>query len=142
MLFLISLIPRPTVHFKEKKKYVLYPNSLVRRSMDLIASVFVVWTCVIVPFQIGFEWWEAPEWIGILSTVIDYFFVVDIICNFRTAYIEHGELFASSGKIRNHYLRTWFLPDVISVIPYESFLGTSASARKSFKLAKLQKLPK
>jgi hypothetical protein len=141
-LFSISRIPRLTVHLKEKKKFVLYPNSPVRRAMDLIASFFVVWTCIIVPFQIGFEWWEAPSWVETLSTVIDYFFVVDIIANFRTAYIEHGELFASGAKIRDHYLRTWFLPDVISVIPYESFLRASASTRKSFKLAKLQKLPK
>jgi hypothetical protein len=150
--------------------------------MDMIAAVFVLWTCIIVPFQIGFEWWISPEWVGTMSTVIDYFFIIgppppplplslplslspplslpplspfspastpplppprtDIFANFRTAYIEHGELFTDSKKIRNHYLKTWFLPDLISVIPYELFFGASSSTRKSFKLAKLQKTPK
>jgi hypothetical protein len=122
--------------------FYLHPNSNLRRCMDMIAAVFVLWTCIIVPFDIGFEWWIAPGWLKIFSSVIDYFFVLDIILNFQTAYIEHGELFTDRKKIRLKYLKTWFLPDLFSVIPYEFFIGTSSSTRKSFKLAKLQKTPK
>ena len=82
------------------------------------------------------------EWIDVFNYIIDSFFWFDIVVNFRTAFVEHGELYTDTESTRHHYLTSWFLPDIISVLPCELFFTQGKATRKSFKLTKLQKTPK
>lgn len=58
----------------------------------------------------------------------------------RTGYFANGEVVMDHRAILHHYLRTWFIIDLISNFPLSLFVKTSA--RKSMKIVKLQKLPK
>ena len=58
--------------------------------------------------------WVAYDWF-----VFAVFFS-DCVLNFRTGYFgEGGELVMNPGRIALHYLRTWFLVDVLSTLPWE-----------------------
>lgn len=49
--------------------------------------------------------------------------MVDIVINFRTTYVNHNdEVVSHPGKIALHYLRGWFLIDVVAAIPFDLLL--------------------
>ena len=54
-----------------------------------------------------------------LSPLPQVFFLCDIVLNFFTSYFHDGELIGSYSMIARHYLRTWFLPDLIATIPFD-----------------------
>lgn len=52
-------------------------------------------------------------------------FLADIVINFHTGYIldnGDGEVVLDLKKIRFHYLKTWFLIDIISTLPIDYIL--------------------
>ncbi|KAG7164994.1 Potassium voltage-gated channel subfamily H member 2-like [Homarus americanus] len=54
-------------------------------------------------------------------------FMVDIVINFRTTYVNHNdEVVSHPGKIALHYLRGWFLIDVVAAIPFDLLLVTDS----------------
>lgn len=50
------------------------------------------------------------------SLIGDIIYVFDIILNFHTAYYYHGELRSSRKDIVAHYLKTYFMWDIISIL--------------------------
>lgn len=109
---------------------------------------------VMVPLRIGFDYDEPPTsplfWVDVL---IDLYFLVDIVVNFRTAYIDdHGQLETNLRMIARQYARSWFLIDFVSClpIPYVFLLinalndsdGTSGGQVKLAKILRLARLAK
>lgn len=52
-----------------------------------------------------------------LEILIDIFLLTDIVANCFTAYEVDRELITDLRQVFKHYLSTWFLVDVIAVIP-------------------------
>ena len=126
---------------------VIHPNSHFRRTWDVFVVLFVTFYIVVVPLEFGFFWWEDTGPMTTLSYIIDVFFWFDIFLNFRTGYIEYGDVVLDRKRIAKKYLFTWFIVDLISLIPFELFAATDDSdlkyTRKSVKLAsKWLKIPK
>jgi hypothetical protein len=46
-------------------------------------------------------------------------FLVDIVLNCFTAYYEKGKIVTDHGKIVHHYLRTWFVLDIVCTVPFD-----------------------
>lgn len=59
----------------------------------------------------------------IANRVVDAFFLLDLILNFFLAYQESaqdgGRWVTNPKRIRSHYLRSWFLIDAFSMLPFE-----------------------
>lgn len=54
---------------------------------------------------------------------VDVTFIVDILINFRTTYVNIAdEVESDPGKIAMHYLRGWFLIDLVAAIPFDLLL--------------------
>jgi hypothetical protein len=50
-------------------------------------------------------------------------FIIDILINFRTTYVNsNDEVVSHPGKIAVHYLRGWFLIDLVAAIPFDLLL--------------------
>ncbi|KAJ8886687.1 hypothetical protein PR048_012899 [Dryococelus australis] len=55
--------------------------------------------------------------------IIDVTFIVDILINFRTTYVNNNdEVVSHPGRIAVHYLRGWFLIDLVAAIPFDLLL--------------------
>lgn len=64
----------------------------------------------------------------VVDFLVDLFFFADIVVNFHTSYIgEDGEVITDLRQIRHNYLRTWFVLDLVSSLPYGllSFVGSN-----------------
>ncbi|OUC46544.1 hypothetical protein D917_07643 [Trichinella nativa] len=55
-------------------------------------------------------------------------FIVDIIINFRTTYInDNDEVVSHPGKIAIHYFKGWFIIDVVAAVPFDLLLFNANS---------------
>lgn len=71
---------------------------------------------------------------GIIDLIVDVIFILDILINFRTTYINKNEQIVSQpGKIALHYFKGWFLIDVVAAIPFDIMLiGSNNTKEVSF----------
>jgi CRP-like cAMP-binding protein len=135
-------------------KTIRDPDSLFSGIWDLLQLIMLLLVCYYVPLRTGFsitvELWSYEFW---QDAVIDVYFIIDIIIQFRTAYwTRSGVLEVDTTKIRNNYLTGWFLIDFVCVLPLgyigyfinDSADGDSSSngirAVKSLRLLRMGKM--
>ena len=61
---------------------------------------------------------------GIFHSIsVDIMFIIDIVINFRTTYInENEDVVSEPSKIAVHYFRGWFIIDLVAAIPFDLLL--------------------
>lgn len=101
----MKLNPRYWIHILNKRLPILMPETRQRRYWDFFVLTLVVWTALVVPFEVGFGSINFPGGYQI-ERLIDACFWVDVCLNFRTAYIDHSANMVRDGaKIAGHYIR-------------------------------------
>ncbi|XP_053202854.1 potassium voltage-gated channel unc-103-like isoform X3 [Panonychus citri] len=59
----------------------------------------------------------------IIDIVVDIMFIIDILINFRTTYINQCDeviiVVTNPNKIATHYLRGWFIIDLVAALPFD-----------------------
>ncbi|XP_046852786.1 potassium voltage-gated channel subfamily H member 6-like isoform X1 [Xenia sp. Carnegie-2017] len=123
----------PTIHSR-----IIRHDSLSKAIWDWIVLLLVIYTAIEVPYNVAFivplhkkvslkdNIWE------ILNLCVDILFIVDVIINFRTTYVEGRtvKVVSNPRKIACNYLRTWFFVDFVSAMPFE--LISLLSSQKGF----------
>lgn len=65
--------------------------------------------------------------------LVDVTFIIDIIINFRTTFVNsNDEVVSHPGKIAVHYLKGWFVIDLVAAIPFDLLLVGSDTDEVSF----------
>ena len=66
--------------------------------------------------------------------LVDIMFIIDIVINFRTTYInENEDVVSEPSKIAVHYFRGWFIIDLVAAIPFDLLLfGSDTDEVKLF----------
>ena len=86
---------------------IIGPTSKFRLSWDIMLMILLGYIAVMTPYGIGFSVQLrpfSPMWC--LETTMDLIFIVDIILNFRTGYIdEKNILIMDYRQIRKAYCR-------------------------------------
>lgn len=62
--------------------------------------------------------------IGWVEQIMDIFFMVDIFFNLVTGYYKKGNLIMKRNLIIRHYIRTWFVIDILASFPYNWIITT------------------
>jgi len=71
----------------------------------------------------GFDRRRYRDPLTVIDLVVDVMFIVDILINFRTTYVnKNDEVVSHPGKIAVHYFKGWFLIDVVAAIPFDLLL--------------------
>lgn len=78
---------------------VLHPNGSIRRIFDFFTVIWVLILVFVIPFLIGFDWYVEPKGQKIFMNLLDIWFAIDIVLNFRTGYIHHGTIIMTPKKI-------------------------------------------
>eukprot|EP00892_Ulva_mutabilis_P003879 jgi/Ulvmu1/1863/UM012_0019.1 len=124
---------------------VVHPGSIFKIFWDffMMATLFTV--LIATPFVICFDIGYARiSPLGIWEAIIDASFWMDIMFNFRTAYMEPSvhvddALITSYTRITLRYLRGFFLLDFISTVPWD-LVNESMGLAQLFKISKVGKL--
>ena len=124
-----------------------------RQTWDLIQIFMLFYVALVVPFRIGFHADAQPsEWLFWLEVVVDLYFWLDILINFRTGYYdENDELVVDQKRVCRYYLYGWFAMDFVSCLPvtYIGLLvntagtgktGTELKLLRVFRMMRLTKL--
>ena len=78
---------------------------------------------VIVFPQARWSYHEAAD------VVLDMLFTIDMLIRFRTAYRDHGYDVTHPPTIAVHYLRGWFMIDLLCSLPFDRLLSGWQAAR-------------
>ena len=99
------------------------PFNRKRAYWDMFILLLVAFTSVILPIQLAFNDVSStlPQELADLDLVSDFLFVIDILLNFRTAYIDArtARLIVSPHMIYKAYLARWFWIDLAGSMPSE-----------------------
>ena len=120
---LILGLQRPEmVADKDRVRCLIYPNDKFKVIFwDLLISVCLLITCILIPFNLAFsEYLDQVTWYFFFLYMVDAFFVVDIFINFNTAYVQNEvHVITNRKKIAIAYIKSWFLIDLLSVVPFD-----------------------
>ncbi|XP_055631731.1 potassium voltage-gated channel subfamily H member 6 isoform X3 [Toxorhynchites rutilus septentrionalis] len=119
----------PRVH-----KWTILHYSPFKAVWDWIILILVMYTAIFTPYVAAFLLGEpdfnqrknrkyADDPIVIIDLIVDVTFVIDIIINFRTTFVNgQDEVVSHPGRIAVHYLSGWFLIDLVAAIPFDLLL--------------------
>lgn len=110
--------------------------------------LFLVYLLLVLPYRIAFDIdppiSNAYYWVDV---TIDFSIVIDIGLNFyRFFYDKTRKLVTDQKRIQKAYLRSWFLVDFLSVIPFDFIVkllistGTTSTKAQSTKLLRLSRI--
>jgi potassium voltage-gated channel Eag-related subfamily H protein 8 len=127
---------------------MIFPEDPLKDAWDLLVAFLLVGTCLILPYRIALVEKDNLTW-KIVTNIVDFFFLMDIIVIFNTAYYDEDYNMIQSRKtIFKSYVQGWFIIDFFAVIPFDYlFEGSNlnslirvARIGKMYKLVKLTKL--
>ena len=112
--------------------YLIRADSKFKVNWDILAIVVLLYTIVILPLRMGFKVEDfCPEPIWMWEFFIDLVFLFDLLLNFVTAF--HTTKLTAAGEaewyletrlwpIARHYLKGWFVLDLLSSVPLDTFM--------------------
>ncbi|OAF64177.1 hypothetical protein A3Q56_08115, partial [Intoshia linei] len=114
--------------------FTLLHYSGFKAAWDWLILLLVIYTAIFTPYMAVFVLSE-PHYLHrrkflsfsgslhIIDAIVDIMFVIDIVINFRTTYVnQNNEVIAHPKKIAIHYLKRWFILDFIAAIPFDLIL--------------------
>jgi hypothetical protein len=127
-------------------------QSRFRVTWDIFLGFLLLHVAIVVPFELGFLEDSRGSALEILGLVIHILFMVDVVLNFRTTYQDSNAMHVTSGRrIAWQYIRTWFIIDLVSSLPFEYIsrgvlpslnMTKLAKSGKAFKFLKMLRFAK
>ena len=103
--------------------HIILHYSAFKATWDWIILFLTFYTAVMVPYNAAFKnktMDDVP--LLVLDSIVDVIFFIDIILNFHTTFVGSGGEVVSDPKIiRMNYLKSWFVIDLLSCLPYDVF---------------------
>uniref|UniRef100_A0A8C5BHG8 Potassium voltage-gated channel subfamily H member 5 n=1 Tax=Gadus morhua TaxID=8049 RepID=A0A8C5BHG8_GADMO len=93
-----------------------------KTTWDWVILILTFYTAIMVPYNVSFKHNKPSTNLGwlVADSVVDIIFLVDIVLNFHTTFVgPSGEVISDARSIRMNYLKTWFMIDLLSCLPYD-----------------------
>ncbi|XP_063079225.1 potassium/sodium hyperpolarization-activated cyclic nucleotide-gated channel 3-like [Engraulis encrasicolus] len=125
-------IANEIVRTKKQGSFVIHPQSLFRAYWLWIMIVVTGINMLVVPLDVSFfgpgTWHIYDISFTVYSVLVDLAFLADLCLNFRTGYLgKNAKAIVDLQSIKLHYLRTWFTPDLLAVLPCDYCLRLALS---------------
>ncbi|KAM9746166.1 potassium voltage-gated channel subfamily H member 6a isoform 2-T2 [Menidia menidia] len=124
----------PRIH-----KWTILHYSPFKAVWDWVILLLVIYTAIFTPYSAAFLLNEVEEEqrrscgytcnpLNVVDLVVDVMFIVDILINFRTTYVnQNDEVVSHPGRIAQHYFKGWFLIDIVAAIPFDLLIFRSGT---------------
>uniref|UniRef100_A0A671NLN5 Voltage-gated inwardly rectifying potassium channel KCNH2 n=1 Tax=Sinocyclocheilus anshuiensis TaxID=1608454 RepID=A0A671NLN5_9TELE len=122
----------PRIH-----KWTILHYSPFKAVWDWVILLLVIYTAIFTPYSAAFLLSDEEEAamqrcgyscspLNVVDLIVDIMFIVDIVINFRTTYVNSNEEVVSQpGRIAIHYFKGWFLIDMVAAIPFDLLIYRS-----------------
>ena len=111
----------------KKKKWFWRANSQNKIRFDLFIITLAVINWFQIPYVLAFvDLDEQILWLDIFNGLIDIWFMLDVVINFRTSYVDEptGNEITNFKDIAVHYLKGKFWIDLLASLPLDFFSYT------------------
>ncbi|XP_026437958.1 potassium channel AKT2/3-like [Papaver somniferum] len=117
------------VHNNQTIKYngkrTITPVDCRYRCWETLMAILVAYSVWVYPFELAFMIKSSPHatlkrLLYISEYIVDAFFAIEIVLTFFVAYVDPNTQFlvCDARKIALRYLKTWFLMDIASTVPF------------------------
>ncbi len=105
---------------------IIHPESKLKEFWDLYMLVLTVACALIIPLQIALH---VPFHSSLLwfESLLSISFGIDIVLHFFTGFRFENRIILDPRRIAVHYLRSWFILDLIAALPFFLIHGTDAA---------------
>uniref|UniRef100_A0A8D3C9J5 Voltage-gated inwardly rectifying potassium channel KCNH2 n=1 Tax=Scophthalmus maximus TaxID=52904 RepID=A0A8D3C9J5_SCOMX len=122
----------PRIH-----KWTILHYSPFKAVWDWLILLLVIYTAIFTPYSATFLLSDQEEAamqtcgyscspLNVVDLIVDIMFIVDIVINFRTTYVNsNDEVVSQSSRIAVHYFKGWFLIDMVAAIPFDLLIYRS-----------------
>lgn len=118
-----ELRPMKTTKFiqsVEKEHCIVLPSNVWHKRWDVWVVAVLLFVAITMPYRIAFYDNDNKVWSAI-NVVVDVSFLLDMILTFFTAITdeETNELVTDKRTIALSYFKSWFILDLISILPLD-----------------------
>ncbi|XP_065205248.1 potassium voltage-gated channel protein eag isoform X2 [Planococcus citri] len=143
-----DVLPQYRQEAPKTPPHILLHYCAFKAIWDWVILCLTFYTAIMVPYNVAFKN-KTPEDVTLLvaDSIVDVIFFIDIVLNFHTTFVgPGGEVVSDPKVIRMNYLRSWFIIDLLSCLPYDVFnafdhdeegIGSLFSALKVVRLLRL-----
>jgi len=99
----------------------IYPHGSTKQKWDGFVGILIIFSCLYIPYTLAFDI-QATTWLLIsMEWLVDILFLIDILVTGRTVYPdpEKRAYVVDHYLIYRHYLKSWFVIDVLSTVPID-----------------------
>mmetsp|Transcript_21217 Transcript_21217/g.39900 ORF Transcript_21217/g.39900 Transcript_21217/m.39900 type:complete len:727 (+) Transcript_21217:104-2284(+) len=114
----VEIAGAPTKHGPRRMRKCqlpMSPNAPARLSWDVASMILISYDVWWIPLQCFDP--EEDIFTMMMGWISLIFWTLDMVATLLVGYFDGGELVLSPKRIACRYLRTWFLPDLIVVLP-------------------------
>ncbi|XP_068161561.1 potassium voltage-gated channel subfamily H member 6 [Antennarius striatus] len=134
-----DVLPEYKLQSSETRWWILLHYSPFKAFWDWIILILVLYTAVFTPYSATFLLDEHGDLrqrrcgytcnpLNVADLMVDVLFIVDIIINFRTTYVDQNdEVVTQPSRIAKHYIKGWFPIDLFAAIPFDLLIFRSGS---------------
>ncbi|XP_052829740.1 potassium voltage-gated channel subfamily H member 1 isoform X3 [Octopus bimaculoides] len=143
-----DVLPQYRQEAPKTPPHIILHYCLFKAIWDWMILILTFYTAVMVPYNAAFKnktMDQVP--LLVVDSIVDVVFFLDIILNFHTTFVgPTGEIISDPKTIRMNYLKSWFIIDLLSCLPYDVFnafqdveksISTLFSALKVVRLLRL-----
>jgi len=129
--------------------WLIHPMHATHAVWDILVSLLIMITVITMPLTIAWE--EMNDRLFIMNSCFDILFLLDIVKNFNTGYIDENDAIIMDAKnVRKNYLFGYFATDLFSSIPLDLILkmcglqasGSVSGTKQTLKMLRLLRLAK
>ncbi|PWA16714.1 hypothetical protein CCH79_00017478, partial [Gambusia affinis] len=134
-----DVLPEYKLQVPETTWWILLHYSPFKAFWDWIILLLVLYTAVFTPYSAAFLLDEhgnprqrrcgyTCNPLNVTDLMVDVLFIVDIIINFRTTYVDHNDVVVTlPSRIAKHYIKGWFPIDMLAATPFDLLIFRSGS---------------
>ncbi|XP_077412643.1 voltage-gated inwardly rectifying potassium channel KCNH6-like isoform X2 [Vanacampus margaritifer] len=132
-----DVLPEYKLQTPRMQKWTILHYSPFKAVWDWVILLLVIYTAIFTPYSATFLLSDQEEAamqtcgyscspLNVVDLIVDIMFIVDIIINFRTTYVNsNDEVVSQSARIAVHYFKGWFLIDMVAAIPFDLLIYRS-----------------
>ncbi|XP_041353208.1 potassium voltage-gated channel subfamily H member 1-like [Gigantopelta aegis] len=143
-----DVLPQYRLESPKTPPHIILHYCLFKTFWDWIILTLTFYTAVMVPYNAAFKIKTMDQLpLLVIDSMVDVVFFVDIVLNFHTTFVgSSGEVISDPKIIKMNYLKSWFVIDLLSCLPYDVFnafqyvddgISTLFSALKVVRLLRL-----
>jgi hypothetical protein len=118
---------------------IIHPKGFFKIYWDFLLAIIIVYSMLTIPMELAFD--KFPS-VNEANYTVDVIFFVDILISLNTAYFSDNDeaYIVIRSRISAHYLRTTFMVDLLSCIPFDTIVEAYSGTQNNVKILQLLKI--